>query len=91
LRRLALQEYRDEISQKRRKYRSLCDAAPAGTDVPRFALESESRQTLARWRAPVTVAGMSDEAAVDDPTDPSREPMIRRLEEEGYCPEREQP
>jgi predicted nucleotide-binding protein len=83
LRRQALQEYRDEMSRKRRRYRDLCDAAPAGVQLSRFALEEGSREILSRWRADVTVPGMSDVADVDDPTDRSREPDLRKFEEEG--------
>jgi Predicted nucleotide-binding protein containing TIR-like domain len=87
LRRNALQQYRDEISGKRRRYAELIDEAPVDADVPRFALDDASRDTLARWREPVAVAGMPDQVAVDDPTDPSREADLRRLEQEGDGPE----
>jgi hypothetical protein len=87
LRRQALQEYRDEISSMRRRYRELCDAAPAGSDVPSFALDDGSRETLARWRSPVTAPGMTDEAQVDDPTDETREPDLRDFERSGDGPQ----
>jgi predicted nucleotide-binding protein len=86
LRRQALQEYRDEISAKRRRYRELCAAAASGSDVPRFALDDASRETLARWRAPVTVAGMDASTDVDDPTDRSLEPGLKRFEDQGDGP-----
>lgn len=87
LRKLALQEYRDEMSGKRRKYAALVDQAPPGSEVPPFELDAASREILAGWRAPVSVPGMSEELAVDDPTDPSREPEIRRFEEHGDRPD----
>lgn len=87
LRRNALHEYRDEISRKRRDYAKLLDDAPPGNDVPRFGLDEASLATLTRWRSPVTVASVPGSTEVDDPTDPSREPDLRRFEEEGDGPD----
>lgn len=86
LRRGALQQYRDEISAKRRRYAELVDAAPPDADVPRFALDEASLATLARWRSPVTIPGTSDSTEVDDPTSGSRESDLRRFEQEGDPP-----
>jgi predicted nucleotide-binding protein len=86
LRRNALHEYRDEMTRKRRRYAELLDQAPPDAEVPRFALDEGSLDTLARWRSHVTIAGMPDQLAVDDPTDPSREADLRRFEQEGDGP-----
>ena len=86
LRRNALHEYRDEISRKRRDYAKLLDDAPP-EGIPRFELDEASLATLARWRSPVTVTGVSGSTEVDDPTGPSREPDLRRFEEEGDGPD----
>ena len=86
LRQQALLEYRDEMSRKRRRYAQLLDDVPASADVPRFAPSETSLEILARWREPVTVSGMADQAVVDDPTDHSREPDLRRFEGEGDGP-----
>ena len=88
LRRQALREYRDEISSIRRRYREVCDAAPAGSEVPHLVLDDASRETLACWRSRVIVAGMNDEASVDDPTDETREPGLREFERSGDRPQR---
>lgn len=87
LRKNALQQYRDEMSRKRRRYAESLDQAPPGTDIPRFTLDEASRDTLARWREPVTIAGMPDQLAVDDPTDTSREADLRRFEQDGDGPD----
>jgi predicted nucleotide-binding protein len=87
LRRQALHEYRDEISRMRRRYREVCDATPAGEEIPRFELDGASRDTLVRWREPVRVSGMEDSKNVDDPTDFSREPGLRNFEDHGDGPE----
>jgi CAP12/Pycsar effector protein, TIR domain len=86
LRQQALQEYRDEMSRKRRDYAQLLDEAPADADVPLFELDDESRQTLAGWREPISVPGMPDTVEIGDPTDISREPDLRRFEDEGDGP-----
>jgi predicted nucleotide-binding protein len=83
LRQAALQEYRDDITQKRRRYREICEGAPAEANLPRFALNDEALEILERWRAPVSVAGMSDTAEVGDPTDKALEPDLREFEPRG--------
>jgi hypothetical protein len=85
LRRQALQQYRDEISRKRRHYREIWEQAPAGVGVPRFRLGDADRATLEKWRRRVVIEGVG-EAEVDDPTDESREPDLRRFEIEGDGP-----
>jgi hypothetical protein len=87
----ALQDYRDEITRKRRLYREACDRERWATRLlrqrrgafPRFELSDESKVILASWREDATVSGMHDTAQVDDPTSREREPDIRRFETEG--------
>ena len=79
LRRQALQDYRDEMSAIRRRYREVYGAAPAGSDVPHLALDDASREILTRWRSPATVPGMNDQAPVDDPTDESSRARPTRI------------
>lgn len=89
VRRRALHEYRDEMTRKLRRYREI--AASEGwlhravrlQPLDRLSLSPGARETLASWRAPVTVAGMDDSAPVADPTDRDREPALRRFEELG--------
>jgi hypothetical protein len=83
----ALHEYRDEISRKRRRYRELRDDAIEDSAFPRFELDDASRETLAGWRAPVTLPGMDQGLSVDDPTDPALEPDLREFERRGDRPE----
>lgn len=83
----ALHEYRDEVSRKRRRYRDLLDAASGDSSFPRFELDDDSRDTLADWRAPVTLPGMDQGLSVDDPTDPALEPDLRVFERRGDGPE----
>jgi vesicle coat complex subunit len=54
---------------------------------PQLALDDASREILARWRSPVTVPGMNDEAHVDDPTDETRERALREFERSGDAPQ----
>lgn len=89
--RQALQDYRDEITWKRRLYREACERERWATRVlrrrrgafPRFELPDESKAILAAWREDVTISGMDGSAPVDDPTSPEREPDLRRFENEG--------
>ncbi len=83
----ALHEYRDEVSRKRRRYRELRDDAIDDSAFPRFELDDASRDTLAGWRAPVTLPGMDQALSVDDPTDPGLEPDLREFERRGDGPE----
>ena len=85
--RRALHEYRDEVSRKRRRCRELLDAAIGESSFPRFELDDASRDTLAGWRAPVTLPGMDQGLSVDDPTDPALEPDLREFERRGDGPE----
>jgi hypothetical protein len=91
LKRLALHEYRDEMTRKRRRYRELCDGQ-GGTlarllrltvPVPPFELDDESREVLARWRADAQVPQAGASHPVDDPTSEELEPDLRRWEAEG--------
>ena len=84
LKRQALQEYRDEISLKRRQYRHLRAEWPS---VRRYELSEADREILAEWRAPAshpTVVGFTVE--IDDVTSEDREPDLRRFEREGDPP-----
>jgi hypothetical protein len=83
LRQQALLEYRDEMSAKRRRYAELLEKAGPDTELPRFELTDASREIVAGWRAPIKVSGMDQEGKVADPTDESREPDLRRFEQEG--------
>ncbi|HEY2479007.1 MAG TPA: nucleotide-binding protein [Solirubrobacterales bacterium] len=85
LRQQALQQYRDEISGKRRLYREIWEQLPDGVEIPRFELSDADRAILGKWRGRVEVDGVG-EAEVDDPTDASREPDLRRFEIEGDGP-----
>jgi hypothetical protein len=87
IRHQALHEYRDEISRKRRRYRELRADAIGDSTFPQFELDDASRETLERWRAPVTVPGMDAELAVDDPTDLALEPNLRQFERHGDGPD----
>lgn len=91
LKRQALQEYRDEMNRKLRRYDDLCDAHPTTVllvlgrpeRLPSFELSDVSRRLLESWRADATVSGMDGRAPVDDPTSEEREPRLRRFEREG--------
>jgi len=96
-RRQALHEYRDEISNKRRRYRELWGAEGVQHRITRrrrgslagFALTDEQRGTLAAWRSDVEASHIPDVTIpVDDPTSTDREPDIRRFESEGDWPSR---
>jgi hypothetical protein len=94
LKRQALQEYRDEATIKRRRYRELCQerfACPfvlRRRTLPVLRLTAESREILAGWRIQVQVAGMTDAVPMydHDPTNVEREPHLRNFEERGdHC------
>jgi hypothetical protein len=93
LKRQALQEYRDEMSRKRTRYRGLLDGETwahrrfRGRPLDRYELADDDRVILAAWRAPATYEGHPDDSApVDDPTSEEREPDLRRFEREGDPP-----
>jgi hypothetical protein len=99
--RLALHEYRDEITTKRRLYRQL--RAVEGwaharirrglwgwraNPMRRFELTDDHRRTLNSWR---TFTVLGDQPGTtrpipDDPTSEEREPDLRRFEREGDPP-----
>lgn len=86
LRRNALQEYCEELSRMRRRYRELRAAATDALELPRFELDDRSREILADWRSPVKIPGTSGELPVDDPTAASLEPELREFETRGDGP-----
>src|SRR6185312_15384800 len=85
LRRQALQQYRDEISRKRRRYREIWEQAPGDVDVPRFELSDADRAILGKWRGRVVVEGVGEIYGAD-PAGESREPYLRRFATEDDGP-----
>jgi predicted nucleotide-binding protein len=86
LKRHALQEYRDEMTRKRRRYRDLCAAVGVDAGLAPLELGEDARSVLAGWRSPATIPGSTDTADVDDPTSETLEPDLRRFETEGdWC------
>ena len=84
LKREALHEYRDEISLKRRQYRSIRAKVPS---VSRYGLSDADRKVLATWRAPATHPALEGASVdVDDVTSEDVEPDLRRFEREGDPP-----
>jgi hypothetical protein len=83
LKRQALQEYRDEMTRKRRRYRDLCTAVGEGGRLPPLELSDEARSLLANWRAAVPIPGSTHAADPEDPTAEPLEPDLRRFEREG--------
>jgi predicted nucleotide-binding protein len=86
LRQRALHEYRDEVSRQRREYARIRAEAPPGVEVPALRLDEESLSILRKWREPVKAPGSDVAVPIDDPTDETREPDLRRFEEEGDGP-----
>jgi predicted nucleotide-binding protein len=82
LRHEALRQYRDEITSLRRRYNEMCAELPAH-DRPPLALNHDSLARLARWRSPARIPGLDVTADIDDPTDASLEPDLRRFEQHG--------
>ena len=81
LKRNALQEYRDEMSLKRRQYRRINEQAPS---VGRYELSDADREVLASWRAPATHPALEGTSVeIDDVTSEDVEPDLRRFEREG--------
>ena len=93
VKRIALHEYRDEISAKRRRYRELATAEAGWTHgklrkrrsrtLSRFGLTDDQRTVLALWRSIPTPDGGPHRSISDDPTDPGLEADLRRFEREG--------
>lgn len=83
LKRRALQEYRDEMTRKRRRYRDLCAEVGSKGSLPPLELADDARAVLADWRAAVTIPGSTTAIEVDDPTAEHLEPDLRRFEREG--------
>jgi hypothetical protein len=91
----ALHQYRDEMTRKLRRYREI-DAQDGWRhrlarrdDLPALRLTEPSLAVLARWRSDVTVNGIEETLAVDDPTSEEREPDLRRFERLGEPPQGE--
>jgi len=91
VKRIALHEYRDEISAKRRRYRELATAEGwthaklrkrRSRTLTRFELTDDQRTVLAHWRS-IPAPGWPHRPITDDPTDPRLEPDLRRFESEG--------
>lgn len=90
---LALHDYRDEMSAKRRRYRELHDAEGKAhrlvrkrrsKPMRRFELTDGERTVLASWRANIEPAHMPGENhPIEDPTSEALEPDLRRFEREG--------
>ena len=83
LRREALRQYRDEMTSLRRRYNEICAPLAPTAERPRLSLDRDSLARLDRWRSAVQIPGLDVGAEIDDPTDASLEPDLRRFEAHG--------